>query len=47
MLSTCPMAGIKSFFLDMTRGMVQVSFTTFTLNAFSTIHVSPRSRIRS
>ena len=47
MLSTWPMAGMKSFFRDMTRWTVQVSFTTFTLNAFSTIQVSPLSRIRS
>ena len=47
MLNTCPMAGMKSFFRDMTRCTVQVSFTTLTLNAFSTIQVSPRSRIRS
>jgi len=46
-LRAWPIAGMKSFFLDMTRGTVQVPFFTVTLKAFSTIHVSPESRMRS
>src|SRR5512135_1551814 len=46
-LRAWPMAGMKSFFRDMTRVTVHVSFSTFTLNAFSTIQVSPFSSIRS
>ena len=46
-LSAWPRAGIKSFFLDMTRGRVQVLSSTFTLNAFSTIQTSPLRSTRS